>query len=217
MKLTEKNIETLHYHINAKQIPYIEVRDEVLDHYLSALEQEEERSMEEVLAELDQTFNWSTIRQMEKHQLGLAAKKLNHLLLTTLTSQIPNKIAFAILALLLALNYSLYSFIGYPSFANLTLLMVFTLLALAAYASRNIPFLSEQNKTKKAIHEAAFKKHLSYFNILNVVLLIPSILLSYHGYQGPSQALIICYSFIVPSVAILIYSTINQEPLAITQ
>ncbi|WP_304517829.1 hypothetical protein [Cecembia rubra] len=64
MKLTEKDIETLHYHINAKQIPYIEVRDEVLDHYQTALELEQERSMEEVLAELDQTFTISYCKEI---------------------------------------------------------------------------------------------------------------------------------------------------------
>lgn len=69
MKLSEKDIETLHYHINGKHIPYIEVRDEVLDHYLSALEQEEERSMAEVLAELDQTFTIGYCRQTAREYL----------------------------------------------------------------------------------------------------------------------------------------------------
>jgi len=56
MKLSLDQIEQLHYHINDKQIPYIEVRDEVLDHYQTALELEQERPMEEVLAGLDKTF-----------------------------------------------------------------------------------------------------------------------------------------------------------------
>lgn len=64
MKLTAKDIETLHYHINAKHIPYIEVRDEVLDHYQTALEKEEKRSFEEVLAELDRTFTNSYCKEI---------------------------------------------------------------------------------------------------------------------------------------------------------
>lgn len=70
MKLTEKDIETLHYHINAKLIPYTEVRDEVLDHYQTALEQEEERSMKEVLAELDQTFTVGYCKQLADNYLN---------------------------------------------------------------------------------------------------------------------------------------------------
>lgn len=69
MKLSEKDIETLHYHINGKHIPYIEVRDEVLDHYQTALEKEEERSMEEVLAVLDQTFTIGYCRQTAREYL----------------------------------------------------------------------------------------------------------------------------------------------------
>lgn len=216
MKLTAKYIETLHYHINAKQIPYIEVRDEVLDHYQTALELEQKRSMEEVLNELDQTFCWSTIRQMEKQQVTLATRDLDKLLLTKISLQNFNKLTIGILALLLALNYSLYCFMGFHSFANLTLLMVFALLAFAAYASQNIPFLLVQNKAKKAIHEAAFKKHLFYFNVLNFVLLVPSFMLHHHGYQEPSQVLIIGYAFIVPSIALLIYIAIKQHSLPLT-
>lgn len=69
MKLTAKDIETLHYHINGKHIPYIEVRDEVLDHYQTALEQEEKRSFEEVLAELDRTFTIGYCRQTARNYL----------------------------------------------------------------------------------------------------------------------------------------------------
>ncbi|PRY88186.1 hypothetical protein [Mongoliibacter ruber] len=216
MRLSEKDIEKLHYHINAKQIPYIEVRDEVLDHYQTALELEQKRSMEEVLNELDQTFCWSTIRQMEKQQVTLATRDLDKLLLTKISLQNFNKLTIGILALLLALNYSLYCFMGFHSFANLTLLMVFALLAFAAYASQNIPFLLAQNKAKKAIHEAAFKKHLFYFNVMNFVLLVPSFMLHHHGYQEPSQVLIIGYAFIVPSIALLIYIAIKQHSLPLT-
>jgi hypothetical protein len=96
MKLTEKDIETLHYHINAKLIPYTEVRDEVLDHYQTALEQEEERSMKEVLAELDQTFTFGYCRNMAgrylqnlRHEYPLRFKKELFTLFTTKRIWIP--------------------------------------------------------------------------------------------------------------------------------
>lgn len=69
MKLSEKDIEILHYHINGKHIQYIEVRDEILDHYQTALEQEEERSFEDVLAELDKTFTIGYSRQTARNYL----------------------------------------------------------------------------------------------------------------------------------------------------
>jgi hypothetical protein len=70
MKLTEDQIKQLHYHINAKQIPYTEVRDEVLDHYQTALEAEKEKTMEEVFKSLDQTFTLGYCNQASENYLN---------------------------------------------------------------------------------------------------------------------------------------------------
>ena len=69
MELSKDQIEQLHNHINAKLIPYIEVRDEVLDHYQTALEHEEEKTMEEVLKELDQTFTIGYCKEIAKNYI----------------------------------------------------------------------------------------------------------------------------------------------------
>jgi hypothetical protein len=69
MNLNEDQIKQLHFHINAKQIPYTEVRDEVLDHYQTALENESERTMKEVLAELDKTFTLQYCREVAESYL----------------------------------------------------------------------------------------------------------------------------------------------------
>jgi hypothetical protein len=70
MKLAEDQIEKLHYHINSKLIPYTEVRDEILDHYQTALEAEEEKSIKEVLKSLDQTFTVSYCREASENYLS---------------------------------------------------------------------------------------------------------------------------------------------------
>ena len=70
MNLTNDQIKQLHYHINAKQIPYTEVRDEVLDHYQTALEAEKEKSMDEVLKSLDQTFTVGYCRHASDNYLN---------------------------------------------------------------------------------------------------------------------------------------------------
>lgn len=69
MKLNEDQIKQLHYHINGKRIPYTKVRDEVLDHYQTALENELERPMKEVLAELDKTFTLQYCREVAESYL----------------------------------------------------------------------------------------------------------------------------------------------------
>jgi hypothetical protein len=70
MKLAEDQIEKLHYHINAKHIPYTEVRDEILDHYQTALEAKENKSMEEILKSLDQTFTVGYCREASENYLN---------------------------------------------------------------------------------------------------------------------------------------------------
>lgn len=75
MKLTAKDIETLHYHINAKHIEYVEIRDEVLDHYQTALESEEAKSMEDVLRSLDQTFTIGYCRKAGRDYLSNLKKE----------------------------------------------------------------------------------------------------------------------------------------------
>lgn len=75
MRLSEKDIEKLHYHINAKHSEYIEIRDEVLDHYQTALESEEEKSMEDVLKSLDQTFTIGYCRQVGRDYLSSLKKE----------------------------------------------------------------------------------------------------------------------------------------------
>jgi hypothetical protein len=70
MKLTGNQIKQLHYHINAKLIPYTEVRDEILDHYQTALEAEENKSMEEILKSLDQTFTVEYCREASENYLN---------------------------------------------------------------------------------------------------------------------------------------------------
>jgi hypothetical protein len=69
MKLTDDQIKQLHYHINDKRIPYIEVRDEVLDHYQTALEHEDEKTMEDALEVLDQTFTIGYCKEIAKNYI----------------------------------------------------------------------------------------------------------------------------------------------------
>lgn len=69
MKLKEDQIKQLHYHINGKLIPYTEIRDEILDHYQTALEMEEEKSMEDVLKSLDQTFTLDYCHEASENYL----------------------------------------------------------------------------------------------------------------------------------------------------
>jgi hypothetical protein len=69
MKLSNAQIKDLHYHINGKQIPYIEVRDEILDHYQTALEMEKSGDMDCLLEELDTIFTYEYCQKISKNYL----------------------------------------------------------------------------------------------------------------------------------------------------
>lgn len=69
MKLSNYQIKELHYHINGKQIPYIEVRDEILDHYQTAMEMDKSGNMSLLLEELDRIFTYEYCQEISKNYL----------------------------------------------------------------------------------------------------------------------------------------------------
>lgn len=74
-KLTEQELDSIHARLKSLRIQYIEVYEEVFDHYHSALELCSESESEEILRILNIDFSIDSVRQMEEN-LKVSAKKL---------------------------------------------------------------------------------------------------------------------------------------------
>lgn len=66
-KLSETEIQTIKYCLDRLQIMYIEIYDELLDHYISELEKRQETEFSAVLDQLNEAFTWSVVKKMEKN------------------------------------------------------------------------------------------------------------------------------------------------------
>lgn len=74
--LTEIEIQTIKDRLDRCLIAYVEIYDELLDHYISALEQIPEEEFDRKKEALDDEFSWSVIKQMEKDLQKNAWKEL---------------------------------------------------------------------------------------------------------------------------------------------
>lgn len=69
-KLTDIELQTIKDRLVSLQITYLEIYDELLDHYISALEQVDPEDFDDKKEKLDEEFAWSVVRGMEKDLLN---------------------------------------------------------------------------------------------------------------------------------------------------
>ncbi|MCH7408255.1 hypothetical protein MM239_02520 [Belliella sp. DSM 111904] len=75
-KLTDIEIQIIKDRLDRCLIAYVEIYDELLDHYITALEQTPKESFIIKKEALDDEFSWSIIKQMEKDLQKVAWREL---------------------------------------------------------------------------------------------------------------------------------------------
>lgn len=66
-KLSNLEINSIQTRLESLQIGYVEIFDELLDHYISQLEKKDQPEFEQELEKLNETFAWSVVKGMEKN------------------------------------------------------------------------------------------------------------------------------------------------------
>jgi len=113
-------------HLSAKKFSYQEVFDELLDHYASAYEQSE-KSVKEIIQELDQDFTQSKIEKIESRYLEDLKVKLRKSYFHLLAKRFKfPKIVVTIL--LVVLFWIATPYLARKEFISLTLFVVFSAL-----------------------------------------------------------------------------------------
>lgn len=74
--LSKNEIQTIQERLDRCLIAYQEIYDELLDHYVSALELASVEEFHQKKEELDDAFSWSVIKRMEKDLQKMAWKEL---------------------------------------------------------------------------------------------------------------------------------------------
>lgn len=105
-KLTEQEIEKIHTRLKSLYIKYTEVYDEIFDHYSSTLENSHEHQSADILTKLNQTFEWSVVKKMEKTRRKASNQQLTKLQLESL--KLWKLKAFNLLILVFTLTSALF-------------------------------------------------------------------------------------------------------------
>lgn len=66
-KLSDIEISSIKTRLDLLQIAYIEIYDELLDHYISQLEKKDPSEFYQNLEQLNETFAWSVVKKMENN------------------------------------------------------------------------------------------------------------------------------------------------------
>ena len=66
-KLNEQEIKSIKSRLDSLQIAYVEIYDELLDHYVSQLEKKHPSEFNQNLVQLNESFAWSVVKKMESN------------------------------------------------------------------------------------------------------------------------------------------------------
>ena len=66
-KLSDLEFNSIQTRLESLQIGYVEIYDELLDHYISQLEKKDVSDFKKEFENLNETFAWSVVKGMEKN------------------------------------------------------------------------------------------------------------------------------------------------------
>lgn len=215
-KLSEIEIRTIKTRLDRLQIAYLEIYNELLDHYVTALEQVEPEEFGNKKEMLDEEFAWSVVRDMEKQLLNSVSSELQSSQLEALKFW---KMDFW--KVLVIFSYSIF-LVMVHLFISLDVMLVFSflpivgiLVALLYHSGNSFSFSRDPkyHRPKNVILQGALGRYVLIFNLLNAFFMGTSTFLNIHGFESWAMALMICYTTILNIYALSLYGSINLKNL----
>ncbi|WP_194974796.1 hypothetical protein [Aquiflexum lacus] len=215
-KLSDIEIQTIKDRLDRCLITYVEIYDELLDHYISALEQVASEEFGNRMEALDEEFAWSVVKRMEKELLNSVSNQLQSSQLQALKFW---KMDFW--KVLVIFSYSIF-LVMVNLFISLDVMLVFSflpivgiLVALLYHSGNSFSFSRDPkyNRPKNVILQGALGRYVLIFNLLNAFFLGTSTFLNIHGFGSWAMALMICYTTILNIYALSLYGSINLKNL----
>ena len=135
-KLSEIEIQTIKDRLDRCLIAYVEIYDELLDHYISALEQTPEEEFDRKKEALDDEFSWSIIKQMEKDLQKSAWKELMFASKSSYKIWTLGWKKVVVLILMVVILVPVFHFIGEEYFYLVALMFFVILMGSSVYFNR---------------------------------------------------------------------------------
>lgn len=218
--LSEIEIQTIKDRLDSLNLSYLEIYNELLDHYVTALEAVPEEAFESKKNELDEQFAWSVVRNMEKELLQNVSEQLQNSQLEALKFwkldfwKVLGIFTYSILLFAIYRFISLYVMLGFSVVPALGIMIALL------YHSSNYFSLSldpKYHRPRNVILQAALGRYVVVFNFINFFFIISSIILNNNGLENWAMLLMIIYSTLLNLYALSLYSSINLKTLKLTK
>lgn len=213
-RLSDIEVQTIKDRLSRLQIAYVEIYDELLDHYISSLEQFPASEFDKKREVLDDEFAWSVVRGLEKELLNAVSIQLQNSQLEAL--KIWKLDALKVLGIF---SYAFFLLIIYH-LISLDVMMIFSFLPVLGilvallYHSGNyfsLSFDPNYHRPRNVILQAALGKYVLIFNFFNAFFVFTSIFLNNIGLESWAMVLMIFYTTFMNIYALSLYESINLK------
>ncbi|GHB34475.1 hypothetical protein [Mongoliitalea lutea] len=213
-KLTDVELEIIKDRLENLSLSYVEIYNELLDHYVTTLEQVDPEGFAKNKEILDDEFTWSVVRNMEKELLKNVSQELQTSQLEALKfwkMDIWRVFGIFTYTVLLIVIYKTISLDVMMAFAFLPGFGVIT--ALLYHSGNNFWFSFNPSyfRPRNVILQAAVGRYLFALNWSNFFFFITSIILNNNGLENPAMILILFYSTFLNLYALSLYHSINLK------
>lgn len=183
-KLTETELQTIKKRLDSLCLSYLEIYNELLDHYITALEQVSPEEFGTKKEALDEEFAWSVVKKMENELLQTAWREIG--IASKSSYKVwdlgAKKIGVLIFSLI-ALSFTFHLF-GPDYFYSLALgsfggIIILTLFFNWKNLNINWSIAPEKHRPKKVLATALASIFILAFNLINfLAILLPKILIN---------------------------------------
>jgi len=211
-KLSIEEIQAIEDRLDKMSISYLEIYNELLDHYTTTLEQVSSDKFASTKEVLDEEFAWSVVRRMDKELLNTVSTQLQKSQLELLKFW---KLDFwKVLSIFTytSLLLVVYHFFSLDVIIFLSIVPALGILIALLYHSGNYFSFSldpSYHRPRNVIIQAALGKYALVFNLFNFFFIISSLILNDHDFENWAIALTICYSTFHNLYALSLYTSIN--------
>lgn len=215
-KLTEIEIQSIKDRLDSLSLSYVEIYNELLDHYVTALERLEPEEFEDKKEMLDEEFAWSVVRGMEKQLLNSVSNQLQNSQLEALKFWKMDFWKVLGIFCYAAFLISVYRFISLDVMFAFSFLPIFVVFGALLYHSGNYFSLTldpKYHRPRNVILQAAFGRYALVYNFLNAFFFICYTFLNIQGVALWPMLLLVLYSTVINLYALSLYGSINLKTL----
>ncbi|MCH7397634.1 hypothetical protein MM236_06520 [Belliella sp. DSM 107340] len=215
-KLTDTEIQTIKDRLDRCLIAYAEIYDELLDHYISALEQTPEEEFDCKKEALDDEFSWSIIKQMEKDLQKVAWRELMNTAKSSFKVWSLGWKKIGILILTAVILIQIFYFAGEESFYIVVMMFFVILMGSSIYYNRKkygftLSLSPGKHQPKHVLAATFFGSQGLIFGIIHLsAQLLPMLLLN-TPYEHLTPFLLLSLGMIILAYSWLVFTTINLK------